>query len=888
MMAELSFHSLSVAENLKLLSSSEEGLRQVEAERRLAEYGPNALAEQGGLGIFKLIWSQINNVLVYVLFAAAAVSFFTNHAGDAAVILMVVALNTIIGTIQEFRANRAVASLKNLLLPKAKVLRDGRLQIISATQLVPGDVVLVEQGDRVPADGRLLNAHNLRMLESALTGESVPQDKSNATLAQNTEFAGRANMLWMGTFCSGGSGKFLVTATGGKTMLGQIALQIENVEEGQTHFEKITKKLTKQMGVLAAVGSVIILLVGLFVRQFEFTEIFLFSVAALVAAIPESLPAILTVVLAVGANRMAGKKAIVRKLSATENLGSVTVIATDKTGTLTQNTMSVEEVVFGDGSRVTVSGTGWSREGEFYFKDSHTDAKHRGALEKLTEIGFVSNSAQLVRNPEKPVEVIGDPTEAALVVLGEKYGLQYGLRDKVLVDQAFSTDLKYRASLVGTDGQRELYVVGAAEVVLERSEKLFIGGTKISLALRKEIHDRVAQMSAKSLRVLGIAYTKVSEKAEDIADEDVNNLVLVGFVGMRDPIRPEVPQAIAHAKSAGIRVVMLTGDHRETAMAIGREVGLINPQSKVLTESELNQLTEVEFAKAVMDTDVFARLTPGMKLRIAKALQAQGQIVAMTGDGVNDAPALKQADVGISMGIMGTDTARESSEIVLADDNFATIVGAVEEGRVVFNNIKRASTFLITTNIAEQLVILASLLFGLPLPLLAAQILWLNLVTDGVNDFALALERPHAGLMKNLPRKPEEGIITARIVQFMIPTSLIMVILTLAWFYFYLPQGEAYARSLAFLVMSFTQLFNALNLRSFTKSIFQIGLFTNKYLILAIVVSGIFTVGAVEWEWLKNLLGFEAVDLGLVLIILAMSSSVLWIGELIKWMSKKS
>lgn len=877
------FSTLPVLDSLKLLESSKEGLSQKEAKKRLALYGPNSLAEKKEGGLLKLIWSQVNNVLVYVLLAAAAVSILTKHAGDAVVIFIVIAINTLVGTIQEYRANKAVDSLKSLLLPKAKVIREGKLQIIAAADLVPGDIAVIEQGDRIPADGRLIQGNNLRAMESTLTGESVPQDKSIEAVAARTEFGSQSNMLWMGTFCTSGAGKLLVAATGGKTMLGQIALQIENVEEGPTHFEKITSRLTKQMGIIAAIGSAFILIIGLFLRDFEFSEIFLFAVATLVAAIPESLPAILTVVLAVGASRMASKKAIVRKLSATENLGAVTVIATDKTGTLTQNTMSVEEIVFGDGSIVKVSGTGWSTEGEFLFEK--TD-KTEGQLRKLVEIGYICNSAEVARDDGK-VEVMGDPTEAALVVLGDKYKLSQELRDTVEYDQPFNTDLKYRASIVNVESGKELFVVGAAEIVLERSSQKYDGG-EISPELREQIHSQISQMSAKSLRVLGIAFKPASKDSVDVADDDAKNLTLVGFVGMRDPVRPEVPAAITHAKRAGVRVIMLTGDHRETALAIGKEIGLANDSQEVATGVDLESLSDQEFSETLKRVSIFARLTPQMKLRIAKELQAQGQIVAMTGDGVNDAPVLKQADIGIAMGIIGTDTARESSEIVLADDNFATIVAAVEEGRVVFNNIKRASTFLITTNIAEQIVIISSLFLGLPLPLLAAQILWLNLVTDGLNDFALALEKPHPGLMRSLPRKPEEGIINRKIVEFMIPTSLIMVVLTLGLFYIALPYGENYARSLAFLAMSFTQLFNALNLRSFSKSIFDIGVFSNKYLVAAILISALFTVGAVEWEWLKQMLSFKTVELHIVLMIAFISSSVLWIGEIIKAIRHRS
>lgn len=883
-MNDLPFHALSTEEAIEKLGSSHKGIASEEVAKRLGEYGLNKIEDKSKAKLWKLIWKQLNSPIVLVLVVAALISWFTHHYGDSIVVLIVVAINTLIGTVQEYRANKAVDTLKELLVPKAKVLRDGNLKLIPAVDLVPGDVVLLDQGEKIPADGRLIDAANFRVLESVLTGESVSTDKSVDKLEPEIGLAGRRNMVWMGTIATSGSAKVIVTATGEDTVLGEIATQIESIDESGSHFDRVTGKLTKQVGLIAIGGSVLIFVIGLFIRQIEFGEIFLFSVASLVAAIPESLPAIMTIVLAVGAYRMSRKNAIVRNLSSTETLGAVNIIATDKTGTLTQNTMTVVEIGLASGVRVEVTGQGWSTEGEIKIKN---EASKDDVL-KLARIGFISNSSRLLQEGGK-IQVIGDPTEAALLVLGEKCGCDEELEKKQVYDLPFSTDLKYRASLVDTDAGQEIFVVGSPESVISRSRKIVVNGSVVELN-ESDLGDlklQVAAMSRQSLRVIALAYKPISTRRSEFNNGDVDNLTLVGFVGMKDPVRPEVKQAMKAATKAGIKVLMLTGDHAETALAIAKEIDLAKNKEDVVEGYELEKLSEQEFSQVVKDKKVFARLSPNMKLQIAKSLQGAGFIVAMTGDGVNDAPALKQANVGISMGIIGTDTAREASEIVLADDNFATIIDAVGEGRTVFNNIKRACTFLVTTNIAEQLVILSSLIFGLPLPLLASQILWLNLVTDGVNDFALALEKSHGSSMHRKPRKANEGILSGDIIGFMVPTAITMLVITFIFFYFYLPVGVAEARTAAFFAMSFTQLFNALNLRSFTKSIAEIGLFSNKYISISIAVSALATFAAVYFTPLANILGFVAIDLSIVLLIMILSSSVLWVGELLKYFKRQ-
>ncbi len=895
-----SFHSEPVEKVLKKLSSEINGLSRKEAKTRLQDFGPNEIREKKAKHPVLIFLKQFHSILIYILVAAAAISFFIGHAVDAYVILAVILINAVIGFIQENKAERSIQALKRMIVPHAKVFRGGELLQVHAKELVPGDIIFLEEGDRIPADARLLEVKNTRTVEASLTGESLPVDKDVRVLPENTGLADRKNMVLMGTFVAGGQAKAVVVATGIKTAIGEVAVSIENIKKVKGHFEKKTDVLARQMGIIAVVCAFIVFLVGFFVRKFEFSEIFIFTIAALVAGIPEGLPAVLVIVLAIGAHRMAKRNAIIRTLPATETLGVATIIATDKTGTLTQNTMNVEKIILPGEDEITVSGEGWKPSGDFSRKDNIIAPLENSRLSKLLHVACVCNNARVIKEESEKYKIVGDPTEAALVVLAEKAGLKKEElleKEKRIDDLPFNPELKYRASLsvlVKEDKKKEIYVVGAPEAVLAHSSFMLgeKGEKKITQEEREKVLSDIQGLAKKAMRVLGLAYKITPAGTDNLSEDLVNDLVLVGVVGMIDPIRPQVKEAIAKANKAGIRVIMKTGDHKDTAVAVAREIGMIGVKAKsmfpeVLTEKELLKLSEEEFEETIKHVSVFARLTPGMKLRMVGVLQKQGHIVAMTGDGVNDAPALKKADIGVAMGIIGTDVARESSDIVLADDNFASIVSAIEEGRTVFTNTRQASSFLITTNFAESISIITTMLLGLPLPLLPTQLLWLNLVTDGVTDVALAAEPSHEDVLEEPPRKAKENILSKEIIPFILIMAGIMVTLTLIIFYAYLPGGIEKARTGAFTVMAFTQLFNVLNMRSLKRSIFKIGLFSNKFIVASLIVSVVLLVMVLYVPFFQGV--FQFVPLGLleVLTIVLFSSSVLWSGELYKYFKNK-
>ncbi len=892
-----SFHSEPVEKVLKKLSSGISGLSHKEAKARLQDFGPNEIPEKKAKHPILIFLKQFQSILIYILIAAAAISFFIGHVVDAYVILAVILINAIIGFIQENKAEKSIQALKRMIVPYAKVFRGGKLLQVHAKELVPGDIIFLEEGDRIPADARLLEVKNTRTVETSLTGESLPIDKHEKALPEKTGLADRKNMIWMGTFLAGGQAKAVVVSTGIKTAIGDVATSIEKIKKFKVHFEKKTDILARQMGVIAVVCAFIVFLVGFFARGFEFSEIFIFTIASLVAGIPEGLPAVLVIVLAIGAYRMAKRNAIIRTLPVTETLGVATIIATDKTGTLTQNTMNVEKIILPGEDEITISGEGWRPSGDFSQKDNIISPLENSRLSKLLHIACVCNNARIVKEEGEKYKIIGDLTEAALVALAEKAGLKKEElleKEKRIDDLPFNPELKYRASLsvlVKEDRKKEIYVVGAPEAVLAHSSFMLgeKGEKKITEEEKQEILAETQGLAKKAMRVLGLAYKITPASTDNLSEDLVNDLVLVGVVGMLDPPRPQVKEAIAKAKKAGIRVIMKTGDHKDTAVAVAKEIGMIGEKTKskcpeVLTEQDLLKLSEEEFEETIKHVSIFARLTPAMKLRIVEVLQKQGHIVAMTGDGVNDAPALKRADIGVAMGIIGTDVARESSDIVLADDNFASIVNAIEEGRTVFTNTRQASSFLITTNFAESISIITTMLLGLPLPLLPTQLLWLNLVTDGVTDVALAAEPSHEDVLEEPPRKAKENILSKEIIPFILIMAGIMVIFTLIIFKIYLPGGIEKARTGAFTVMAFTQLFNVLNMRSLKRSIFKIGLFSNKFIVASLVASVFLLAMVLYVPFFQGV--FQFVPLGLleILIIILLSSSVLWLGELYKYL----
>jgi len=808
------------------------------------------------------------------------------------VILAVVIINAGIGFFQEYKAEKVIDALKSIIIAFAKVYRQNKLNKIEARMLVPGDIISLEEGDKVPADARLLELKNFRTQESSLTGESTPVTKRPNPLKESTPLADQKNMVFTGTIVVSGEARAVVVSIGDRTEIGKIAYSIQHVKTKKSHFKEKTDQLALIMGSLAFIGSIFVFLIGYFINGLDFVTIFFFTIAALVSGIPEGLPAIMTVVLAVGSWRMAKRNAIIRKLPSVETFSIVNVIVTDKTGTLTNNALNVEKITTND-SIFNISGTGWQPIGKFYkTKKQLINPLKIQVLEKLSKISSICNRGELLRK-EGNYEIIGDPTEVALLVLSQKAGIvreELKKKEKILDEIPFTSELKYRAMLIEIKEkkQKQIYAIGAFEKLIDRSEKYFDNGEikKLDDKMKKELQDKALKMARDGLRVLAITYKHTSHHIKNISDNQVKELIFVGLAGMKDSPRKEVKNAIKKAKQAGIRVIMNTGDHKETAVAVAKEIGLVSGKKiNVLTGEQMEKISEQDLDEAVKKINIFARVTPKMKLKIVSSLQKQGYVVAMTGDGVNDAPALKKSDVGIAMGIIGTDVAREAGEVILADDNFSSIVNAVEEGRIVFRNMRQASTYLVSTNTGEHVTLIIALLMKLPLPLLPIHILWMNLVTDGFNGIALAMEKGHGTALDQLPLKKEAPILNKEALPFLLVVASSMVLITIPVFiYFFNNFGIEKAMTSAFLAMSFCQIFNVLNMRSLHKSIFKIGLFSNKYVIMSLVTSIIGILSVVYIPVLQNIFRFSPLSFGELALIILASSLVLISGEVYKKM----
>jgi P-type Ca2+ transporter type 2C len=887
-------HALDAQTVIDRLSSDSNGLNSDDATNRIANYGPNALPEAEKVSLLKIFIRQFKNLMVLILVPAAIISYAVGQVVDCWIIIFVILADTTFGFFQEYRAEKAITALQKIIVKTAKVLRDGRLQTILSSQVVPGDILVLEEGDRIAADGRIIQSKNFRTIEASLTGESLPISKEIDSLAEGALLADQRNMVWSGTFVAGGYAKIIVTATGASTAIGEISNTLSSIEIRQTNFIKKTNVLAKQMSIIAIISAGTIFLTGYFIRGFALDEIVLTSIAALVAAIPESLPALITVVLAIGARRMSKRNVIVRDFTATETLGEVSVILTDKTGTLTQNSLTVKKVFTSDSKEYSVSGEGWFPVGNFIHDDAIIDVQSSRTLSQLLKIAVISNNSEINHTSEEnQYELVGDPTEGALSVLGRKGGL---IPEEFIANKSddlpFSSDTKLRATIVNHDGQYELCVTGAPEELLDRSTNILTseGEGELTPSEKDQIQQKINDWSNQAMRVIALAYKKQS--SESIDENAIDELVFVGIVGMIDPPRPDAKKAVQKCKEAGIRVIMVTGDHVNTAAAIARATGIISEDRshavKAINQQQLLKLDDEEFDATVRTVSVFARLTPQMKLRIAGRLQAMGHLIAMTGDGVNDAPALKQADVGISMGIMGTDMARESSDVVLADDNFTTIVNAIEEGRIVFKNSRNTSFFLVTTNIAESVTLLISIMIGLPLPLTATQLLWLNIVTDGVTDMALATEPGHEGIMKEKPVVRKEKIMNRSVLPHIFINVAIMAILTISAFFFFIDESLEKARTAAFIIMSFTQLYNVYNLRSLKTSVFKLGFFSNNYINLGVGISALLLVLITQVPMFASLFRFEPLNMVEYLILFGSSSLVLWIIEIYKLAKNRS
>ncbi|NYZ78126.1 HAD-IC family P-type ATPase, partial [Candidatus Micrarchaeota archaeon] len=783
------FHALSAREALKELRSSERGLSEEEARARLAQYGANALREKKRQSALMLFLGEFTDLLIVILIIAAVISGFLGEWLDAYAILAVVVLNGIIGFAQEYKAEKALEALKKMIAPKARVVRAGVELRVDARDLVPGDVLVLEEGDKVTADCRLFEVVSLEADEAALTGESMPT-KKNALIAvgEKQPVNEQANMLFLGTIVTRGRGKAVVVATGMSTELGKIAEMVSGSQDEETPLQKKLAALGKQLGIGALVIVALVFFAGL-LRGFEALEIFMISVSLAVAAIPEGLPAVVTISLAIGVQRMAKKNAIIRKLPAVETLGAATVICTDKTGTLTKNELTVRKL-FVDDQFVSVTGEGYGLHGDFVEAGGSgkkiSPLKNKELFELLQSSVLCNNSNLVFDAGGSKASIVGDPTEACLLVLAEKAGLDY---KELREEYAFVSEIPFDSTRkmmtvtrIVAGGKRKAFVKGAPEMLLENSVRILKNGVeeKLSEAEKKKILEANRLMASNALRVLGFAYRILGEKESPESGEVEKNLVFVGLAGMMDPPRPEVRQAVNACKTAGIRVVMITGDNPDTARAVARELGLLGQDgSRIVTGAELNDFTEAQLRELVKDVVVYARVSPEHKLRIVDALKARGEIVAMTGDGVNDAPAIKKADIGIAMGITGTDVAKEASDMVVVDDNFASIEHAVEEGRVIYDNILKAVRFLVSCNIGELLAIFFAIIGGLKSPLTPIQILWMNIVTDSPPALALAMEPKDPDVMRRPPRSTSEKILTRESFSGMFLVGLLVALGTL-------------------------------------------------------------------------------------------------------------
>ena len=877
------WHAVDIDEVLEELGSSKDGLGDEEAAKRLESEGGNTLEAEEGVNPALLLAKQFHNPLIYLLAGAAVLSLVVDHHLDAAVIAGVIVLNGILGFVQEWRAEGALKALRGMAAPRARVMRDGRPAEIEAFGVVPGDVLLLEAGDRVAADARLLSGDDLRLDESALTGESEPAAKEPGRSDEDAPMADRGNMVWMSTVVTGGRGRAVVVETGMRTEMGRIAADVRSTGRESTPLQKRMHRLSIVLGTGGLALAAGVFGLGL-LRGHETVEMLMFSVAVAVSAIPEGLPAVISVTLALGVRRMAGRNAIIRRMSAVETLGSTLVICTDKTGTITMNQMTVRRIVAG-GRRFELTGEGYDPGGELRGEEGEAVQDLPEPLERLLHIGVLANNADL-KEEENRWLVEGNPSEGALLAAAAKAGLDIDRirgEDTRLAEVPFSSDSRYMATLhKEKDGDgRFARVKGAPERILEFCSHALRDGRRVELGgdLREEIMSAGEELASEAMRVMAGAYREMPNGSDSLEREDVEEgLTFAGLWGMIDPPREESFEAVADAKAAGIRPVMITGDHAATALAIARRVGIAG-EGEAVTGPDIEKMDKPALAKAALEVGVFARVSPEHKLRIMEALKEQGYIVAMTGDGVNDAPALKGADIGVAMGRAGTEVAREAADMVLTDDNFATIVHAVEEGRIIYGNLRRVVYFLLATNFGEILTLSSVLAFGLDLPLTAVMILWINLVTDGACTVPLGIEPGHGDVLNRPPRDPKEFIVDRRMALRMALLTPIMAAGTLLLFrHAHGNGGLDHARTVAFTTMAAFQWFQAFNARSNYRSVFSIGVLGNRWLLAGIGTAVLLQIGAVHTSAGNLLFGTTGLEWTDWLLIVAVSSTI-WIAD---------
>jgi Ca2+-transporting ATPase len=828
----LEFHESTSKEVLDYFSSDTSGLTESDAKKKLTEYGPNEIRAEHAISPVTILLSQFNSFIVFILIAAVIISLILREYIDSVVIITILIVNAILGFIQEYRAEKAIESLKKMAGPQATVMREGRKQRIDGRELVPGDVIVFESGDRIPADARILEEYLLEVMESTLTGESHSVEKESEKITGNVALGDMKNMVFAGTNVTNGSGKAVVVRTGMDTEMGKIAESIASVEDDETPLQKNLNVLGRRLGILTLIICAVIIAVGI-IRGGNLLEMIMVGVSLAVAAVPEGLPIVVTIALAIGVKKMVRQNALVKRLPSVETLGCTTVICTDKTGTLTRNEMTVTSIFVND-TLIGVTGTGYDPSGEFIYPQ---EKKNPSGIKLLLRIGALNNDAALSENGG----IIGDPTEGCLIVSALKAGLnQSTLNDSFprVHEIPFDSERKRKSTIHRIEESFVMYTKGAPDTVLNLCSRIDIDGEVSILTdnAKSKIGETNEQLASQALRVLAFAYKPLPSDA-DVDESEERDLVFVGLQGLMDPPRDEVKLAIGRCRSAGIRPVIITGDYALTAEAIARQLGI---EGNAVTGEALESMDDKTLGKTAKETSIFSRVSPAHKIRIVRALRDAGEIVAMSGDGINDAPALKEADIGIAMGITGTDVTKETADMVLLDDQYTSIIKAVEQGRGIYENIKKFVNYLLSSNLGEVLILFIALVMGLrdtsgaiAMPLLATQILWLNLVTDGLPAVAIGVDPIRKGIMDLPPRHPGERIITKDMAINIIIISVLMAAVVLFLFFRFLPEGVTIARTVAFTTIVMLEMVRVSMIRS------QYGLpfFSNVYLVVAILFS---------------------------------------------------
>ncbi|MFZ7120057.1 MAG: calcium-translocating P-type ATPase, SERCA-type [Eubacteriaceae bacterium] len=869
-------YSKSIDEVKEFFSTDiEKGLDLSQVQSSNTKYGYNELNEKDSKSLLLLFLDQFKNFLIIVLIFAALISGLVGEVKDSILILTIIILNAIFGIVQENKAEKSMQALKKLTTPEAKVLRGGKKQKIPARELVPGDIVILDAGDYIPADGRIVESSSLRIEESALTGESLPVEKNNNTIDDNEVPLGdQINLVFMSSVVVYGRGKYIVTSTGMNTEIGKIAEMIQDTGKDQTPLQKRLAELGKVLSIVALVLCSLMFVIGIFQGR-EALPMFMTAVSLAVAAIPEGLPAIVTVVLALGVQKLVRKNAIVRKLPAVETLGSASVICSDKTGTLTQNKMTVKNIFI--------------NENKYDDLEELTNNEISAEMKRLLEVTLLCNDAH-VDNENGETKEIGDPTETALITFANKFSLYKEEEEKRLnrvAEIPFDSERKLMSTVHKNGDKYLVFTKGAPDIIFNRCSKIMMNNKVVFITneIIKSIEEANNSMSNKAYRVLGYAYKEIDELSDDLQSEEIeNDLIFIGLTGMIDPPREEVKESINKCLSAGIKPIMITGDHKNTAIAIARELKIIDDSSEAISGIELDKISDDEFAKSIDNYSVYARVSPEHKVRIVSAWKKRGNVVAMTGDGVNDAPALKKADIGCAMGITGTDVSKEASDMILTDDNFATIVSAVEEGRGIYTNIRKCIHFLLSSNIGEILTLFLATLLNWAHPLLPIHILWVNLITDSLPAIALGVDTREKEIMNEKPRDPKASIFSGGLGFRIIYQGAIIGALTLIAFWLTLNNyGDIKtAQTVAFSVLGLSQISHSFNVRSENKSVFKKGIFTNKFLILANIFAATLQLLVLTVPFLQEIFNVVSLNLNQWMIVIGFSILPLIIVEILK------